>query len=276
MYDDNELTQYISQIKGYDMMTPEQELDLLKEMVDGDEAKREDSKNKLVTSNLRLALKESIRYNKKIGVRRNLIKELVSAANMGLMEAAKRFDPEKAIESNSRFSTYATYWIRNTIRSAIDQSINRVKIPNYLKGDSKRLSALMEEDKFYSDEDLMDKLDVNESILGYLKKAESCAYVSMESECQETANLESDVCDPSVQTGMKEIRIILEDAISNLDEISQDIVINQMLSESKMTLNELGEKHNVTREAIRLKRNKALVKLNWILKQTGFNGDVDV
>merc|ERR1712100_27338 len=114
---DGSLSDYLNEIKKFPMLTSEEEFMLAKAWVDHDDRK---SAHRLVTSHLRLAAKIALGY-RGYGLPTN---EVISEANIGLMQAVKRFEPEKGF----RLATYAMWWIRASIQEYILRSWSLVKM----------------------------------------------------------------------------------------------------------------------------------------------------
>ena len=109
--------QYLSEIGASRLLTAEEEVSLARRIRDGDEAARQ----RMIESNLRLVVKIARRY-----LRRGLpLLDLIEEGNLGLIHAVKKFDPERGF----RFSTYATWWIRQTIERAIMNQARTVRLP---------------------------------------------------------------------------------------------------------------------------------------------------
>jgi len=111
------LSSYMREIRKFPMLEPEEEYMLAKAWVEREDA---EAAHKLVTSHLRLAAKMAMGY-RGYGLP---IAEVVSEANVGLMQAVKRFDPEKGF----RLSTYAMWWIRASIQEFVLRSWSLVKM----------------------------------------------------------------------------------------------------------------------------------------------------
>ena len=109
--------QYLSEIGASRLLTAEEEVSLARRIRDGDEAARQ----RMIESNLRLVVKIARRY-----LKRGLpLLDLIEEGNLGLIHAVKKFDPERGF----RFSTYATWWIRQTIERAIMNQARTVRLP---------------------------------------------------------------------------------------------------------------------------------------------------
>lgn len=109
--------QYLSEIGASRLLTAEEEVTLARRIREGDEAARQ----RMIESNLRLVVKIARRY-----LKRGLpLLDLIEEGNLGLIHAVKKFDPERGF----RFSTYATWWIRQTIERAIMNQARTVRLP---------------------------------------------------------------------------------------------------------------------------------------------------
>ncbi len=124
------LNTYIREISRFPLLKAEEEIHLARQVVDGSE----DARNQLVISNLRLVVKIAHEYSDSDLPLIDLIQE----GNIGLMQAVDRFDPEKGY----RLTTYAVWWIRRSMLSAITQQSRMIRIPDYLFRAQRRLKQL--------------------------------------------------------------------------------------------------------------------------------------
>ncbi len=116
-----EVSTYCSHVRRFSLLTAERERHLARQMREHD---CQQSRDEMITSNLRLVISIAKRY-----VGRGLsLDELIAEGNLGLIKAVDRFDPE----IGTRFSTYATWWIRQTIRRALINARNPVHVPAYM------------------------------------------------------------------------------------------------------------------------------------------------
>lgn len=251
---------YLRDIRSYKVLNKEEELELLiRAKADDDEAK-----DKLILSNLRLVVNIAKNYvNKGLG-----FIDLISEGNFGLIHAIEKFDPSKGY----RFSTYAVWWIKQSITKAIISKGREIRIPSYKH-------------------DLLNK--VNKYILEHVMKTSS--YPSLEEIADGTG-----ISEKKVQKVMLEFQdlislnaaigddIYLEDTISVDEENSLENQvlgeierreINEMLNVLKPrekeilklrygldgyeihTLEEIGQKFNITRERVRQIEKKTLQNL---------------
>ncbi len=114
---DNTIRQYLGEIGRYPLLTAEQEMALARRIVDGDI----EAQQQLVKANLRLVVSIAKRYNNQ-GI---FLLDLVQEGNLGLIRAAQKFDPARGF----RFSTYATWWIRQAISRAVAEHTRTIHIP---------------------------------------------------------------------------------------------------------------------------------------------------
>lgn len=130
--------QYLGQMGRVPLLTAEEELRLARQARGGTESEREAARQKLVESNLRLVVFMARRYAGRSGL--PLI-DIVQEGNVGLMRAVDRFDPERG----HRLSTYATWWIRQSINRAIADQMRSMRLPTHLSGAIQKLQRLQRE-----------------------------------------------------------------------------------------------------------------------------------
>lgn len=238
-----------------------------------DEAKRKEAEkadntlgkaiDKLTTHNLRLAYKEAFKFSKSTGVN---VRDLIGCGNYGLVKAAYLYD---AKTHNTRFSTYATYWIRQTMFEAIHTS-GVVKIPIHILNGRYRHNKLAEEG-ITGDQEVMDALDIDEDQLKRIRDA-NISVVSLDQEVGGNGDgdkvntigdliADTNAVDPSEGAVSQDKYRYLYEALDELDEMSKDIISAQILSDDKVQLAELGKKYGKTGERIRQIREKALASL---------------
>lgn len=115
-----ELKTYFEELKDYDLLTKEQEVELAKRIEDGDV----EAKNTMITANLRLVISIVGKYH----TANHCVSDIISEGNMGLIKAVDKFDYTLGF----RFSTYATNWIKLYIKQAITNNSQTIKIPSYM------------------------------------------------------------------------------------------------------------------------------------------------
>ena len=264
------LSNYLTQIKKFPMLSAEEEYMLAKSWRDRGDLK---SAQKLITSHLRLVAKIAMGY-RGYGLP---VSEMVSEGNIGLMQAVKKFEPEKGF----RLATYAMWWIKASIQEYILRSwslvkmgtttaqkklfFNLKKIKNQLApnntGDlktehveeiSKRLNVKKEE-----------VVSMNRRLLGKEKSLNDPIKDEGGGEWQDW--IVDDKIDQELKLSHKQEfdqrKKLMDESMSILNPREKEILTARRLSEDKVTLEKLSEKYNLSRERIRQIEAKAFEKL---------------
>ncbi len=269
---DNGLSRYLQEIRKFPMLGADEEFMLAKSWVDRGDRR---SAHKLVTSHLRLAAKIAMGY-RGYGLPTN---EVISEANIGLMQAVKRFEPEKGF----RLATYAMWWIRASIQEYILRSWSLVKMGTTsaqkklffnLKRAKGRIGALEEGDLNPDNvKKIAAELSVSEADVVSMNRRMSGGDSSLNAQIQsdvEGANewqdwLEDEEADhASAFANKQELdsrRELLNEALSYLNQREKEIISGRRLSENPYTLEELSKKYGVSRERIRQIEVRAFEKL---------------
>ena len=270
---DTGLSRYMQEIRKFPMLEPEEEYMLAKRWVEEQDT---EAAHKMVTSHLRLAAKIAMGY-RGYGLPQS---EVISEANVGLMKAVKRFDPEKGF----RLATYAMWWIRASIQEYILRSWSLVKMGTTsaqkklffnLRKAKSRIGALEDGDLHPEKvKQIATDLGVTEEEVVMMNRRLSGGDASLnamvgssdgESSMEWQDWLEDTDAD---QAGDYEYRDELEtrkellaEAMSVLNEREQDILTKRRLSEAVITLVELSEEYGVSRERVRQIEVRAFEKL---------------
>ncbi len=263
------LSAYLSQIKKFPMLDAEEEYMLAKNWKNTGNVK---SAEKLVTSHLRLVAKIAMGY-KGYGLP---INEMISEGNIGLMQAVKKFEPEKGF----RLATYAMWWIKASIQEYILRSWSLVKIGTTtaqkklffnLKKLKNQIAPRAEGD--LRDEDvknIANRLDVSEEEVVSMNRRLSGKEKSLNSPIGEDGDEWQDwVVDNDMdqelkfaqQEEMEQRKGLLKDSIKILNDREKDILYSRRLTDNPNTLEELSKKFKISRERIRQIENKAFEKL---------------
>ncbi|MFP4327688.1 MAG: RNA polymerase sigma factor RpoH [Paracoccaceae bacterium] len=266
------LTRYLQEIRKFPLLEPEEEYMLAKRWVeDGDT----EAAHRMVTSHLRLAAKIAMGY-RGYGLPQA---EVISEANVGLMQAVKRFDPEKGF----RLATYAMWWIRASIQEYILRSWSLVKLGTTsaqkklffnLRKAKARIGALEEGDlRPEAVKRIAHDLGVTEdeviSMNRRLSGGDASLNATVGQEGEGTMQwqdwLEDEDADQAAdyeeRDELEARRELLADAMSVLNERERDILTQRRLSDRPVTLEELSGQYDVSRERIRQIEVRAFEKL---------------
>jgi len=266
------LNRYLQEIRKFPMLAPEEEYMLAKRWVEHQDT---EAAHKLVTSHLRLAAKIAMGY-RGYGLPQA---EVISEANVGLMQAVKRFDPEKGF----RLATYAMWWIRAAIQEYILRSWSLVKMGTTsaqkklffnLRKAKARIGAL-EEGDLHPDKvkQIAHDLNVSEDEVISMNRrmsggdASLNALVSSDGEgaTQWQDWLTDENADQAAELEEKdELQVrseMLTQAMDVLNTRERDILTKRRLSEDPVTLEELSGEYGVSRERIRQIEVRAFEKL---------------
>ena len=270
--DDNSLFSYLERIKKFPVLSEQEETELVKEFCNNGNL---NAAQQLVTSHLRLAAKIAMTY-RRYGLP---MADIISEANIGLMQAVKKFDLSKKV----RLSTYAVWWIRAAINDFILRSWSLVKIGT--RAAQKKLfynlNRLKSKLGLYENKELppeaistiarelvVDESDVKE-MNGRLAGDKSLN-VSDDDDSEKIdfiidnrQNIENTYLQR--QERMHKAKI-LQQCLSQLNEREQLVIKSRMLTETPVTLETLGEKFGVSRERIRQIEKKAFDKLSSLVK----------
>ncbi|HCQ63885.1 MAG TPA: RNA polymerase sigma factor RpoH [Rhodobacteraceae bacterium] len=266
------LNRYLQEIRKFPMLEPEEEYMLAKSWVDHEDSA---AAHKLVTSHLRLAAKIAMGY-RGYGLPQA---EVISEANVGLMQAVKRFDPEKGF----RLATYAMWWIRASIQEYILRSWSLVKLGTTsaqkklffnLRKAKARIGALEEGDlrpehvaKIAHDLNVTETevISMNRRMSGGDASLNATISSDGESSMQWQDWLEDEDADQAsdyeARDELETRREMLVEAMEVLNDRERDILTQRRLSDKTVTLETLSEQYGVSRERIRQIEVRAFEKL---------------
>jgi RNA polymerase sigma-32 factor len=266
------LNRYMQDIRKFPMLEPEQEYMLAKRWVDHEDT---DAAHQLVTSHLRLAAKIAMGY-RGYGLPQA---EVISEANVGLMQAVKKFDPEKGF----RLATYAMWWIRASIQEYVLRSWSMVKLGTTsaqkklffnLRKAKSRIGALEDGDlrpenvaRIATDLGVTEKEVV--SMNRRLSGGDASLNAMVGSDDDSATQWQDWLEDESVNTAddyeasdeMTVRRELLAEAMDVLNDREKDILVQRRLAEETITLEDLSGQYDVSRERIRQIEVRAFEKL---------------
>ena len=264
------LARYLAEIRKFPMLAPEEEYMLAKRWKEHEDP---DAAKKLVTSHLRLVAKIAMGY-RGYGLP---VSEIVSEGNVGLMQAVKRFDPDKGF----RLATYAMWWIRAAIQEYVLRSWSMVKMGTTaaqkklffnLRKAKSNIGAIEEGDLTPGHTaKLADQLGVTEREVTEMNRRLSGPDASLnaplrsESESEWQDWLADDTMDQETRLAEREERgdrhELLNSALDTLTERERDIIQERRLKDEPATLEELSQKYGVSRERVRQIEVRAFEKL---------------
>ena len=263
------LSAYLAQIKKFPMLDAEEEYMLAKNWKSTGNIK---SAEKLVTSHLRLVAKIAMGY-KGYGLP---VSEMISEGNIGLMQAVKKFEPEKGF----RLATYAMWWIKASIQEYILRSWSLVKIGTTtaqkklffnLKKLKNQIAPRTEGDlKREHVSEIADKLNVSEEEVVSMNRRLSGKEHSLNAQIGEDGDEWQDwIVDKEMDQELKlaqkeemdQRKDLLKDSIKILNDREKEILYSRRLNDEPTTLEDLSKKYKISRERIRQIENKAFEKL---------------
>ena len=259
---DDPVRMYLREIGKIPLLTYSQELDLAKRILDGDES----AKQKLAESNLRLVVSIAKKY---VG-RGMLFLDLIQEGNMGLIKAVEKFDYTKGY----KFSTYATWWIRQAITRAIADQARTIRIPVHMVETINKLirtsrHLLQQNGREPTPEEIAKEMEVSVDRVVEIQKIAQDP-VSLETPIGEEDDShlgdfiqDEDSPSPQESASYTMLREQLDEVMSTLTPREAKVLrLRFGLDDGKArTLEEVGREFNVTRERIRQIEAKALRKL---------------
>ena len=262
---DDSVRMYLREIGKIPLLTPEEEADLAQRIVKGDKT----AKDKMVEANMRLVVSIAKRY----GGRGLDFLDLIQEGNTGLLRAVEKFDPDKGF----KFSTYATWWVRQAITRAIADQARTIRIPvhmvetiNKVLRTTRKLTSELNREP--TNEEIAKALDMEPDKIDYVMRIKQ-DIASLDASVGKEGDDEDSVLGDFVED---EERDSPEESASNqiLKEQLSEIIATLTDREQKIirlrfgigggrphTLEEVGNEFDVTRERIRQIEAKALSKL---------------
>ncbi len=261
-HDDDILQMYLKDIGKIKLLSTKEEQLLGKQIK---ENKSEIAKRKLIQANLRLVVSIAKKYIGQ-GV---LFMDLVQEGSLGLIKAAEKFDYSK----NFKFSTYATWWIKQTIIRAISNNSRTIRIPVHMADKIRKYKRLYTQLSFTlgrepTDAEIAEKMKIPVKKLTAIKKAIIKEPISLETPVTDDLNVGDYVEDksynsPEVQTRNNMVKGSIEHLLASLNERERKIITCRfgINGETPKTLEQLGEIMGYSKERIRQLEDGALRKI---------------
>ncbi|PSJ46572.1 RNA polymerase sigma factor RpoS [Zobellella endophytica] len=265
---------YLGEIGFSPLLTAEEEVHYARRALRGDLAARK----RMIESNLRLVVKISRRYNN----RGLALLDLIEEGNLGLIRAVEKFDPERGF----RFSTYATWWIRQTIERAIMNQTRTIRLPihvvkelNVYLRTARELAHRLDHEP--TAEEIAEALDKPvEDVSRMLKLNEKISSVDTpiggdgDKALLDVITDERDT-DPETETQDDDMRLSLVHWLEELNPKQREVLARRfgLLGYEASTLEDVGREIGLTRERVRQIQVEALRRLKEILTQQGLSID---
>lgn len=272
--EENSLFSYFEKIKKFPLLTESEEKTLLLEFKQSGNL---EAAHRLVTSHLRLAAKIALTY-RRYGLP---LADIVSEANIGLMQAVKKFDLEKKV----RLSTYAIWWIKAAINDYVLRSWSLVKIGTVAaqKKLFYNLSRIKSRLGLYENKELepsvvkkiaqelvvseKDVMEMNQRLGGDKSLNVAANDEGEEEKIDFLVDGRQNIEDSFSRREESSMRLqILYNSLSELNEREQYIIKNRMLTDNPITLEDIGEKFGISRERVRQIEKKSFERLSSLVK----------
>ena len=263
---DDPVRMYLKEIGKIPLLTPEEELEVAKDLVSDDEKTRDAARKRMSEANLRLVVSIAKRY---VGRGMQLL-DLIQEGNLGLMKAVEKFDYTKGY----KFSTYATWWIRQSITRAIADQARTIRIPVHMVETINRVlrtshAMVQKLGREPTTKEIADELHIEQSkVEEVLKIAQEPVSLETPIGEEEDSHLgdfiqDDEASQPSEEATYTLLREQLEEVLSTLTPREEQVLRMRfgLVDGKPHTLEEVGKEFNVTRERIRQIESKALRKL---------------
>lgn len=263
-YTEDIVNQYFHDISAYELLSKQDEAEIIKRAKEGDE----EAKEIVIMSNLRLVAKIALHYCKS-GV---YYLDLIQEGTIGLISAIDKFD----IEKGYKFSTYATWWIKKEIIDALKKKVNMIKIPNYIYLMHKKIQ-IFEEDYINKNgsrpslEETALSLDISESDIVKVKKAVEMNMINVkyldnkeEDDGMEIKDYSTiNEIDSELNTLQQKNRV---STLLNRLNMREKRIIEMyygLSEDGRYTFKEIGKELNISAERVRVLKERALGKLRF-------------
>jgi RNA polymerase primary sigma factor len=257
---------YMQEIGKTPLLKPAEEVDLAMRIKKGDRAARD----QMIAANLRLVVKIAYDYNN-FGLQ---LLDLISEGNIGLIKAVERFDPTKG----GKLSTYAAWWIKQSIKRALANQSKTIRLPVHLVdriANMRKITAKLadELDREPTDDEIAYTMGIPVNKVAHLKTV-SVRPASLDAPVADDSDTrfgelvgDEDQATPLENLQEKTINGDIQTVLSCLDQREEEIIRLRfgLNGEAPLTLEEVGEHFDVTRERVRQIQNTALQKMRRLM-----------
>ena len=260
----NTMKMYLKEIEEYQMLSAKEEVELAKAIIDSSE----EAKEKFINANYRLVVSIAKKYRKECVD----MLDLIQAGNIGLIKAVEKYDYKKGF----KFSTYATWWIKQSITRYIDDCENTIRIPvhlhqriNFVKRKKQELANVLQRDPSMEELAEVCELEVDK-VLDILKRDKNIVSLDTPIKEDEDSSLvefipsDADFGDVVMhEVEQNNLREKIEEVLTGLSDQEQKVLRMRfgLDDDTPKTLEEIGKVFGVTRERIRQIEAKAIRKL---------------
>lgn len=263
--EDDILQMYLKDVGRVKLLSFQEEMRLGKIIKEGERFQSEIAKRKLIQANLRLVVSIAKKYIGQ-GV---LFMDLVQEGSLGLIRAAEKYDYSKEF----KFSTYATWWIKQTIIRAISNNSRSIRIPVHMIDKIRKYKKISAELSFklgrdVTDKEVAEKMGLTVKKLQGIKRAITKEPISLDTPVTEDLNIQDYIEDhsynsPEEQTHTKVLHESMEELLKSLDEREKRIITYRfgINGEQTKTLEQLGQLMGFSKERIRQLEDGAIKKL---------------
>lgn len=270
---DDDIELYLQEIGQYHLLSEEEEVSLSRRLRAGDAAAREE----MIQANLRLVVSIAKCYSN----RGLTLMDVIAEGNLGLLKAVERFNPE----SGRRFSTYASWWIKQTIRRALSSKVKNVRVPTYMAeivSRWKRVSSELAQElqRVVTPEEIASEMQLNSDKVEAVQKAIGASYSSSFGQTGRGGE-EEDIDEILARAGKsaanqndaaeKDDVLKLEILLRSLDAREEKVLrLRYGIGDNEMlTLDAIGETFDppITRERVRQVETQALKTMLRVLDE---------
>ena len=254
---------YMKEVFSYRLLSMDENKELARNYRKGDSYALE----KLVNHNLRLVVNMAFKYRERITHMQLL--DVIQEGNMGLMRAARDYDPEIGA-----FSTYANWWIRQAITRSISDKESEIRKPVHVQDMSYKYKKLMAQKKNLSDNEICKELGISQETLDNVRHALSISEVSMNQTIDDEDKTElgdflssshDDYEDVINRMSTNTLFLALKETLTDLEYY---VIYNRILSDTRITLEDVAINLGLTRERVRQIEAKALKKAKPLMENS--------